>query len=320
MTAALLHPPSPATSTKPRQAFLLGTNFSGSTVFGQALGAHPEVAYLGEVDRAVRFPQTIFAHDPDPTCHYCELHDQACPVWTPERVGAARDVPYGRLLPWFREQLGAQAVVDGSKHPAWLRAIVADQAVDPQGIVTFLTVRSPFAFADSYRFRTGCAPWEAANVWRDVYYDALRMVSRASWPSMVVRYEHFALDPEPVLRSAAGLLGVGYEPVMRHFQGQDRHDVGGNFNVFAAPRDGDGDFSVDDFGKKVPATWPKEQSQGYWGRPFGGWVDQKWHRNLSADDVEQVLQTPGLGDLANLLGYELGQEIAGWARAQSPVA
>lgn len=297
-----------------RQAFLVGTAFSGSTVFGQALGAHGAMCYLGEVDRAVQFDPSVWAEEPDPACYFCRLNEQACPLWTDDRLRAVRGLPPGKVLPYFAEELGGAAVVDGSKHPHWLRAVLADQPAEQENIVGFVTVRSPFAFCDSYRFRTGEPIWHAANQWRDVYYDTLRMLSRARVPHMVVRYEDFALEPETVLRPACALLGVGYEPQMRHFQGRPGHDIGGNYSARAIRGEAAGEFSREDFrnrllGRLAP-LWA--QSESYWGRPFGGWVDDKWQRNLTADDIEFVLQTPGLVDVANLLGYQLSRDVVAW--------
>src|SRR4051812_22774778 len=102
-----------------RHAFLVGTNFSGSTVFGQALGAHSAMSYLGEVDRAARFEHTMWQDEPDPGCHWCELHGEQCPLWTAERLAAARELPPGKLMSWFEDELACPVLVDGSKHPNW---------------------------------------------------------------------------------------------------------------------------------------------------------------------------------------------------------
>lgn len=307
------------TSRAARRAYFLGTPFCGSTVFGQALGVHPEATYLGEVDRLVQFPASVWAEEPEATCHYCELHGQPCPVWTPDRVEKARGLPYGELMSYFEAELGTPVLVDGSKHPHWLRAVLADRPADAEDSVVFLTVRSPFAFSDSYRFRTGCEVWQAANVWRDTYYDALRLTTREQLPLMVVRYEQFALDPEPVLERASTLLGIEHLPEMRQFQNRPRHDVGGNYSALAVSQEKERDFSTAGFRDRLPEQWVRSagQSDAYWGKPFGGWVDDKWHRNATEADVEQVLQTPGLTDLANLLGYELSREITAWERRRS---
>lgn len=297
----------------------MGTAFCGSTVFGQALGAHSSMSYLGEVSRAVHFGPSVWAEDPDPRCHYCQLHEQPCPLWTERRLRESRILPPGKVMSFFAEELGGAAVVDGSKYPHWLRAVLADQPADVDRMVAFLTVRSPFAFCDSHRFRTGSPIWEAANLWRDVYYDAQRMLNRARLAHMVVRYEDFALDPEAVLRQACALLGVPYESQMRFFQDQPGHDIGGNYSARAVASGSDAEFSRDEYRTRLVGSFaPKyQQAESYWGRPFGGWVDDKWQKNLSADDIDSVLQTPGLVDVANLLGYRLSQEVLAWERRRA---
>src|SRR5688572_23914216 len=206
-------------------------------------------------------------------------------------------------MSFFADEFAGAAVIDGSKHPHWLRAVVADRPLDLDRTVAFLTVRSPFAFVDSFRHRTGCAVWEAANVWRDTYYDGLRMLTRFTLPFMVVRYEALALDPAAALRPACALLGVQYQSDMLGFQQQPSHDVGGNASSKAVSRD---HFSAEEFRERLPEHWVRSagQSQGYWGKPFGGWVDDKWHHKTTAAEIEGILQTPGLVDVANLLGYE----------------
>ena len=301
-----------------RYAYIVGTPYCGSTVLGQALGAHSSMRYLGEVDRLVQHAPTLWAEELEPTCHICELRGEPCPVWTPARIEEAREMPYGKLMSYFNKTFGGSALVDGSKHPSWLRSVFADQAPDPDRTVALLTVRSPFAFSDSYRTRSGGAAWEAANLWRDLYYDALRLLTASGLPFLVVRYEQFALHPESVLRPACALLGVEFEPEMLQFQSRPSHDVGGNYSAHAVSGGQEAGFSASSFRDRLPDTWAKsaEQSQVYWGKPFGGWVDEKWQARMTADDVEQVLQTPGLGDLANLLGYQLSREIAAWQRRE----
>lgn len=307
-----------ATTAAPRGAFFLGTNFCGSTVFGKALGAHSAVTYLGEVDRLVQFGPSVSPGESEPPCHDCEIRRQPCPVWTSDRVTTARGVRHRALMPFFGDEFGDRVLVDGSKHPHWLRAVLADGGADPATTVAFVTARSPFAFCHSFRFRTGCQMWEAANVWRDVYYDALRLVVRAGLPLMVVRYEDFAMDPEAVLRPACTLLGIGYEDQMPHFQERPAHDIGGNYNVAVGPTDAAGAPTGAAL-PAVPEAWTANRDHGgeYWGKPFGGWVDDKWQKGLLEADVEQVLQAPGLGDVANLLGYELTREVAAWERRRT---
>lgn len=252
-------------STVPRRAYLLGTNFCGSTVFGQALGAHPEMRYLGEVDRLVQHPASFFAPEPEPPCRYCDLRGVACPVWTPARVEGAKAVPYGRVMDYLEGELDERVLIDGSKHPFWMRAAAEEGALDPGRTVAFLNLRSPFAFCDSFRNRTGCQAWEAANVWRDVYYDSMRLLNRLGLPYLVARYESFALDPEATLRPACALLGVGYDPWMPFFQDRPSHDVGGNISSHAVPRAQDPAFSSQEFQDRMPRALVglSEQSKDY---------------------------------------------------------
>lgn len=290
-----------------RRAFLIGTPFSGSTVFGQALGAAQGVRYLGEIDRLVRFPPDLRRDEPDVTCNYCQLLEQPCPVWTDERVAQARRTPIGELMNFFESEFDGDVLVDGSKHLHWLRAVADDGGIELGETVLFLTTRSPFGFVDSHQARIASPTWEAANIWRDVSDQALRLSTKLNLPLMVVRYEDFAREPEPLLHSASCLLGIPYQPEMRFFQHIPSHDVGGNFNARTAQ-------NLDSLEalRRIPEQWRPAAMEEYWGRPFGGWVDLKWQRRLDASDVETITQTPGLSGLAALLGYDLGREISAW--------
>lgn len=301
-----------------RRAYILGTPYCGSTVFGQALGAHSGAGYLGEVDRVAGYPADGWPGESDPTCHYCEVRGEECPVWTPERQASVRSMPHGGLMDYFEAELGPQALVDGSKHPRWLANLVAQGAVDPQRTVVFLVVRSPFAYASSHIGQRVRPAWEAANIWRDVYYDAMRIVSRARLPLLVVRYEDFAETPEVVLRPATAMLGLDYEPDMLYFQHRPRHDIGGNYGAlvradqqveYAAPgaAESGGGGRV-----KLPDADGTAQE-----KPFGRSVRLHWLDRLTPDDLDAIMETPGLGEIANLMGYHLAREVRTWQRQQS---
>lgn len=303
-----------------RRAYILGTPFCGSTVFGQALGAHSAATYLGEVDRVVGWPPDGWPGETRPSCHWCELHGQECPVWTPERVDTVRSLRHAELMDFFDRELGGSVLVDGSKHPRWLSNLIAQGGIDPQQTVVFLAVRSPFAFASSHIYKTDRPVWEAANIWRDVYYDAMRIVSRSRLPLLVVRYEDFAERPESVLRPATAMLGLTYEPDMLMFQHMPRHDVGGNFGALVPA-----DKQVEYLSLRQPpgatggvGSWVNlpETDRSAPAEPFGGAVRLQWLDRLTSDDLDSVVETPGLGDVANMLGYHLGREISAWQRRQ----
>jgi hypothetical protein len=93
-------------------------------------------------------------------------------------------------------------------------------------------------------------------------------------------------------------------------------DIGGNYSARAVAREASAEFSREEFRNRLPGGLAPfmEAAESYWGKPFGGWVDDKWHRNMTEDDIEFVLQTPGLVDVANLLGYELSKDVLAWER------
>jgi hypothetical protein len=188
----------------------------------------------------------------------------------------------------------------------WLRDVrAAAVAPSPARVRVLVAVRSPFAFASSFRRRERGAPaWQAANAWRDVLFDALRFLGASGLPHMIVRYEDFATAPEPVLRRVCDFLDLAYDPGMLSFWQTDVHALGGNAGAYVwyqGYRHAGRDAGDDDLWTPADAAL----GERYRARGFGGWSDDKWRDELSAADRREVVQTPGLADLATLAGYDL---------------
>lgn len=158
--------------------------------------------------------------------------------------------------------------------------------------MVLLIVRSPFAFTDTFRRHMRWQAWEAANTWRDTYYDSIRLVSETGIPALVVRQEDLARDAEWALRPAQTLLGVGQWPARNRARRSQADE-----HYFVGLRDRESTTEGVEYDADPVTT--------------------SWYERLSADDIESVMQTPGLVDLANQLGYQLRRDISAWRQAQT---
>ena len=277
--------------------YVVGTTYSGSTLLGNALNGHPDVFHAGEISRLPAFGLGPEAHD----CMLCRVQGRPCPVWnddTRERVSAAGPV---EAVPMLRDVTGSPVVIDSSKYVDWLRRATEGGGRGlGRSIRVLLTLRNPFGFAASVHRTDGLAAWEAANIWRDTVYDAMRLLGRLALPFVVVRYEDFAFEPEPLLRRICDVLSLEWTPGVLEFWNRESHALGGNPHAYVWYP---GYVNAVDYGSEFAAD--RSIAESFHSRQFGGWADDRWRSELSGSDLDQILQTPMLSAMADLAGYNL---------------
>src|SRR5260221_4347894 len=86
-------------AAKPRQigrqaVFLIGTYFSGSTLLGNCLNAHPSIFFAGEIDRLEAFRrEPDWTHQRERGCRLCSTQAEAiCSSWPSELLENIRPV------------------------------------------------------------------------------------------------------------------------------------------------------------------------------------------------------------------------------------
>ncbi len=274
--------------------FILGSAYSGSTLLGNALNGHSAIRHLGELSRLPEFG----VGDITDHCVLCATAGQECPVWTPELLAAVQAAGPGDAHRVLRDRLGGpQILVDGSKRITWFEQCIdgAGSLVSPFALVS---VRHPFAFADSCRRRIGLEPHYAAREWRHEMHTTMGTLVATGIPFLVVRYEDLARDPAWMLGRVADSLGLMPEPGLTEFWKHDCHPIGGNAGAhmwFESFRDS-ASFENDE---------DREVANSYVGRPFGGWVDDKWTTNLDEAARAAIVAYPGLVETAAVFGYEI---------------
>jgi hypothetical protein len=298
-----------STATKQRQkgrrvakparqtAFLIGTYFSGSTLLGNCLNAHPSIFFAGEIDRLEAFGrEPDWTHRREPGCRLCFAQaEYNCPAWPSgflEKIRALDDISAFRAV---IERAEAPILLDGSKRIDWLNSLY-DSGLR-SNVKAIICTRLPFSFAKSSDGGAQrLAPMAAAASWRDFYLHALRSLAGRGIPSLVVRYEDFAFKPEPAIRRVCEFLNIPFDPIMLTYWQVPSHAIGGNGGAYLR----DPNFTS--------AALDKEEGwklSYFGGRPFGGWVEDKWILGLTDEAVRQIMSVPMLNDVASLFGYDL---------------
>ncbi len=300
--------------------FILGTPFCGSTLLGTALNAHPECEFLGELNRIPTFRQfegPLWREGQYVTrCAVCGTHETYdCPIWTESLIEEYGKLTPGRALEAFRWCRPGKVLVEGSKNPSWLRAVLDERraaaqaigAAGTEGVRVIHCVRNPFAFALSYKNHTAQPAWASGVVWRDTAFDVIRTCSAyGGIPTLMVQYEALALYPEAALRRVCEFIDRPFDAAMLRYWEVPVHSLGGNDKAYVRYPD----FRT----SKMPPQWEKK-ARLYEGRPFGGWRDERWMSALRREELTEVLFNPGLADVAGLVGYDLPAEMETFFRS-----
>ncbi|MFD0856388.1 hypothetical protein ACFQ07_29380 [Actinomadura adrarensis] len=294
----------------PTSVFVLGTMFSGSTLIGRDMTTRIKKAhYVGELHNYTQVP--VLSHpESGAGCGMCNITGKNCRHFTDE---LKKEASYEDIFDIHRRlarSLDASVVIDGSKFAAWLQRALRQQGSDPAQwapVKAIITVRNPVAYSISNRNRTGDPLWRSAGLWRDTYVDALRTVNISGLPSMVVRYEDYMANRDASLRRLAAFFGL---PLESEPDNSSIHDTGGNWSSYVPyvnrdqferhiERLGAGRESAESFMRDSRAYWndaePKE--------------DTRWHGSLQSGEANVILSTPGLSDVANLLGYNVAEVV-----------
>ena len=230
-----------------RVLYILCKGRSGSTLTGLLLGAHPDVAPVGEIaalDRWIRRVQngdipTCTCGEPFPTCDFWHgMKERLGETWSAETDLRSDDPETFRRdnLAVFRAalaQTGAHIVLDKSKKLSRALRLAALGEID---LTVLHIVRDPRAVAHSFRQR-GVRQKESGvlrynfykNVARWAWLNAAMPARMAGHPRYHrVRYEDIIRDPRQVLAPVLREAGLDWHPSMDDFGNVRQHTLGGN--------------------------------------------------------------------------------------------
>src|SRR5216683_4080057 len=98
-------------------AFLIGTYFSGSTLLGNCLNAHPSIFFAGEIDRLEAFRRDPdWAHARERGCRLCSTEGEYdCPAWPRAFLDALTPLDDISRYRAVLDRTQAPILLDGSK-------------------------------------------------------------------------------------------------------------------------------------------------------------------------------------------------------------
>lgn len=188
--------PSPSPDVLPRAHFLLGSPFVGSTALANSLNyLYPRLA-VGELNR---MPQFVSAFPgpvaTDAWCGRCHAQQHHCPHYNPEQVSQLARLDIPELFAACLSSSGLPAVVEGSKDPNFL-AMVAPRLQPQWRLTATILVRDPLASMASWlatarnegQTPATANPQVAAQMWRDVHVNCLRVCARLGIPFNVLDF------------------------------------------------------------------------------------------------------------------------------------
>jgi hypothetical protein len=255
--------------------------YSGSTLLGVMLGAHPLIFYAGEANHTLGFG--------DPSAPLgkrgCRLCGPGCVVWGNLRVESGQDL-YEMLSRRTRRPI----VFDSTKDISWIkRQMTALRDVVPLRLIVL--TRDGRAVVNS-RLRKRRRPKASARELTAAWVTQMRGIEELTshWPGSVhrVRYEELASRPEPTLRALADFLGVAFDPAMLDPWNSDQHPLGSNDGPLLLLQRERARSIV------TEVITPEDRTRDWYGaHPCGIVLDLRWKRELSVDELAVFEEVAG---------------------------
>lgn len=225
--------------------YITSLGASGSTLLDLLISAHPQVFSVGEV---VNLSDLAHLRRTDREFHKlgneCTCGAETiwqCPFWTEvDRVIrerselSLRDMDlrprYARhsardnrlVFEAVAQVSGKTYIVDSSKDPKRLAALIDDDVVDVKAIHLF---RDPRGMINS-RLRRGRKLLRSVAMFYKVTWLVRRTTARTD--SIVVHYSRLTENPEQEMRRIMRFIGLEFEPQQLQWAGRERHNIGGN--------------------------------------------------------------------------------------------
>jgi hypothetical protein len=260
----------PAPRANTAVAFMSAARYSGSTLLGMMLGAHPSIFYAGEANKVWNFG------DPNAPLknRVCKLCGPDCSVWGDLRVDNGED-----LYEMLSRRTKRPIVFDSTKGINRIRPqLGALHGVVPLYLIV-LTRDGRAVVNSGLRKWPETSAHDHAAAWVEQIRGAEELAS--CWPGAVyrVRYEELASRPKSTLRALADFLGVAFNPAMLDPWDSDQHPIGGNpgpLFLFSRER-------ARSVGSEIVVN-PDEKTRDWYGaHPREIVLDLRWKREMTAD-------------------------------------
>ena len=207
-------------------AFIMSTNWAGSTALGLVVGSHRDAAFLGEPAMIVRRDgRGQWRHEK--FCMICGGDPAAaCPLWEPSLISQIRANP-DRVYDLVAERLPmARFFVDSSKNHDWIEAAVRRRNIAAKVIHISKAVQR---YAGSVLNRRKGQPIEAIGWhWANENREIRKCAAAWNLDYLHIRYADFARDVAGTLQRVGEFLGFEPDAGQIDFWLHCHHYVKGN--------------------------------------------------------------------------------------------
>lgn len=284
--------------------FIVGTSFSGSTLFGSSLYGD-EVTFLGETDRFRPFDRQ-HANYTLSGCTVCKAQSHAdnCPLFGQDRINSILQKEL--LLDKYLELVSAagELVVDSSKNIQWLNDLAEQGLAQHVQIIAVVLTRNPVAYSYSAAEATGRHHWEEVVAWRETYTHVLRSLVHKKIPFITMQYENM-FNPAVSSLISQSLSNMSAKSIVLNLsKSRISHSLGGNLGAYIAATAGMNheninkcsEFDNNDLWKfeYYSSTSPIESKR---------WV------GIGKQKALDLLAIPGVIDLSSFMGYGVADLI-----------
>jgi hypothetical protein len=255
--------------------------YSGSTLLGMMLGAHPAIFYAGEANK------TRTLNDPSAPLkrRVCRACGPGCRVWDGLPVADGEDV-YEALS----RRTGRPIVFDSTKEIHWISSQLAalGDAVEVRLVVL---TRDGRAVMNSRRRKlpAGSPAGELAAFWAQQMRGVEELASGFPGPVHRLGYEELTSRPEPALRALADFVGVAFDPRMLDPWSSEQHPLGGNDGPLLLHRREAAHATA-----VAGVITPDDQTRDWYARhPAGVVLDLRWKDELGARELAAFDEVAG---------------------------
>lgn len=195
--------------TKRKIVYVLGADFSGTTLLDLMLGSSPDAASVGELAAFVQ-PTAPGHRNPVCSCH------RNCGLWKSGSLN--KTAPYENLFEFHK----TNTLIDSSKHVPWL----ISQSKKAKKYNLEISIVLIWKTADDYA--NSCANRGNPRGWASKWLRYHRAVLQTNLPFYSVSLDHLITDRDKTLRGICKWLSLDFTPEMGEYNKKNHHIVFGS--------------------------------------------------------------------------------------------
>lgn len=272
---------------------ILSCRYSGSTILDYMLGSHSQAFSLTELRSFIVGGRKPF------TCKSC-LPPESCSIYSPAftqklmQIGAT-----SQLYTEIAQKSGANILIDSSKNMGWFRKTL--RGLNPQDVLFVHISKSPEAYGGSERNKSHPNALHSVesigNTWWRQNANILRFLRFSPYTAISVRYRDLIHSPQEVLNSILAYVGAQYQPGIENFWNYPHHPLWGNKGTRSH-------LSATDSNPTAWADESDENKQLYLENHQKLFLDEKWRRSFTDQELNSLYTVGRVSQIARLLGYE----------------